>query len=401
MPQTPLDILTRLVTRSERIVAGIMSGTSVDAVDVALVRLRGSGRSLKAELLHYSETLFAEELQNRIFANAEVSSSNVNDICLLHSALAHVYAAAVKGCVAEAGLDLEDVHLIGMHGQTLRHLPEPMEIGGHQVSSTLQVGSGSMLATQLRIPVVYDFRSGDMALGGQGAPLVPYTDGVLYRSEREHRVLLNIGGIANCSILPRGCAPSDVVAFDTGPGNMLVDALTRKYYGREFDEGGSIALSGSVNPDLLTWLRQHPYYRQRLPKSAGRELFGEDYLQNYLTLARELGVTEPPDIIATAAEITVYSIAAQLRPFCEEWDDVHLYVSGGGAHNRFFIDGLRYSLPRARVETSAAIGVDPDAKEAVAFAILANEWLMGNRAGLPLATGARRSALLGVLAIPA
>lgn len=401
MPRTPLDTLTTLVTRHERIICGIMSGTSVDAVDVALLRVRGGGSSLAFDLLHYSETLFSEELQNRIFANAEVSSSNVNDICLLHTALAHVYAAAVRACVREAGMEIEDVDLIGMHGQTLRHLPAAMSIGGHEICSTLQIGSGPTLATLLQIPVVYDFRSGDMALGGQGAPLVPYTDALLFASDEEHRVLLNIGGIANCSILPCGCAPGDVVAFDTGPGNMMVDALMRKFYGREFDEGGAVASSGSVHPDLLTWLRQHPYYRQRLPKTAGRELFGEDYLHDYLNLAAELGVREPADLVATAAEITVRSITAQLRGLVEGWERFHLLVSGGGARNRYFLEGLRYGLPQARVELSSAVGIDPDAKEAIAFAVLANEWLMGNATGIPAVTGARRPGLLGALAIPA
>ncbi|MDT8324916.1 MAG: anhydro-N-acetylmuramic acid kinase [Bacteroidota bacterium] len=401
MPRTPLDILTTLVTRPERIVCGIMSGTSVDAVDVALLRLRGSGNALSLEVLHYSETLYAEELQNRIFANAEVASSNVNDICLLHTALAHVYAAAVRACVHEAGMEIEDVDLIGMHGQTLRHLPAAMSIAGHDVCSTLQIGSGPTLATLLQVPVVYDFRSGDMALGGQGAPLLPYTDALLFSSKEEHRVLLNIGGIANCSILPRGCAAADVVAFDTGPGNMMVDALMRRFYGREFDKDGKVASTGNVHPDLLTWLRQHPYYRQPLPKSTGRELFGEDYLQDYLHVAAELGLREPADLVATAAEITVRSITAQLRVFAEEWQGFRLFVSGGGAHNRYFLEGLRYGLPNARVDSSSALGIDPDAKEAVAFAVLANEWLMGNCAALPGVTGVRRPALLGALAIPA
>jgi anhydro-N-acetylmuramic acid kinase len=401
MPRTPLDTLTSLVTRPERIICGIMSGTSVDAVDVALLRVRGGGSALSLELLQYTETLYSEELQNRIFANAEVASSNVNDICLLHTALAHVYASAVRDCVREAGMEVDDVDLVGMHGQTLRHLPESMSIGGHDICSTLQIGSGPTLATLLQVPVVYDFRSGDMALGGQGAPLVPYTDALLFASDDEHRVLLNIGGIANCSILPRGCTPGDAVAFDTGPGNMMVDALMRKFYGREFDKGGVVAVSGNVHPDLLTWLRQHPYYRRRPPKSAGRELFGEDYLNDYLDLAAELGVREPADLVATAAEITVRSITAQLRALTEEWDGFHLIVSGGGAHNRYFLEGLRYGLPNARVDTGSVLGIDPDAKEAIAFAVLANEWLMGNTAAIPRVTGARRPGLLGALAIPA
>ena len=340
-------------------------------------------------------------MQNRIFANAEVSTSNVNDICLLHTALAHIYAAAVSDALQNAGLDPNQVDLIGMHGQTLRHLPDAMRIGGHEVRSTLQIGSATTLATLLGIPVVYDFRSGDMALGGQGAPLVPYTDTMLFRSAEEHRVLLNIGGIANCTVIPRDCGVEDVLAFDTGPGNMLVDALMRKFYGKEYDEGGAIARAGTVQPDLLSWLQQHPYYRSAPPKSAGRELFGEDYLQDYLTLARELRVQDKGDLIATVSEMTVRSIAGQLRPITSGWHSFKLFVSGGGTHNRFFLEGLHHAMPNAKVESSSGLGVDPDAKEAVAFALLANEWLLGNPANLPLVTGARRAALLGALALPA
>jgi anhydro-N-acetylmuramic acid kinase len=377
-----------------------MSGTSVDAVDVAITRVHGGGETARVELLHFTETLYSEELQNRIFANSEITSSNVNDICLLHSTLAHVYAAAVRACAREAGMEVSEIDLVGMHGQTLRHLPGQVNIGGQQVRSTLQIGSGPTLATLLQVPVVYDFRSGDIALGGQGAPLVPYADAVLFRSRDEHRVLLNIGGIANCTVLPRACALADVTAVDTGPGNMIVDALMRKFYGREFDERGMIASSGTVQPDLLSWLFQHPYYREKAPKSAGREMFGEDYVEDFLNMAHELGVREPADLVATASEITVRSIAAHIQAYAAEWHDFHLLISGGGARNRFFVDGLRYALSNARIDDSSVVGVHPDAKEALVFSLLANEWLMGNPANLPAVTGAERPGLLGALALP-
>ncbi|MBE0642581.1 MAG: anhydro-N-acetylmuramic acid kinase [Bacteroidetes bacterium] len=378
-----------------------MSGTSVDAVDVALVRLKGSGPSLEVEQIHFAETLYAEELQQRIFNNCEVASSNINDICLLHTAITHVYADAVRATCRECDIALEEVDLIGMHGQTLRHLPEAVHIAGHDICSTLQIGSGPTLSTLLRIPVVYDFRAGDMALGGQGAPLVPYVDHLLFQSEAEDRVLLNIGGIANLTLLPRGGGISDALAFDTGPGNMLVDALMRKYYGREFDEDGVVASSGTVNSDLLSWMLQHPFFRQNPPKSTGRESFGEDYLDDLLNIARELSVLDISDIVATVSECTVRSISMQLRALLPSPYRFRLLLSGGGARNHFFTDGLRYSFPEATVESTSAFGVAPESKEALAFAVLANEWLVGNAANLPAATGAKRAALLGALAIPA
>lgn len=401
MPRTPLDILTRLVTKPARLVCGIMSGTSVDAVDVVLARIEGSGLSLVAQPLHFSETLYSEELQHRIFDNCEVASSNINEICQLHVALAHVYADAVRALCHEGGVAIEDVDLVGMHGQTLRHLPGAVDIAGYAIRSTLQAGSGPTLATLLQVPVVHDFRAGDMALGGQGAPLVPAVDYLLFRSEEEHRVLLNIGGIANLTWLPRGAEAQQVQAFDTGPGNMLIDALMRKFLGREYDEDGAVASMGSVNNDLLSWMLKHPYFRQKPPKSTGRESFGEDYLDGLLEVARELSVLEVPDVIATASECTVRSISMALRTLLPTGASFRLLLSGGGARNRFIANGLRYAFPEAIVENTAALGVNPDAKEALAFAILANEWLMGNTANLPAATGATRAALLGSLSLPA
>lgn len=400
MQRSPLDILTRLVTVPDRLVCGIMSGTSVDGIDVALVRIRGEGLHTRTELLHFREVLFAEELQTRIFANSEAASSNVNDICLLHAALSHAYAAAVEETCHSAGVDTEKLDLVGLHGQTLRHLPEPMQIAGSSIRSSLQAGSGPMLATLLDTPVVYDFRSNDLVLGGQGAPLVPHVDYLLFRSEKEHRALLNIGGIANVTLLPRGCDEKEVAAFDTGPGNMIIDGLMRKFYGREFDEDGAVARSGTVNVDLLAWMMQHSYYRQPPPKSAGREIFGEDYLSDFLHVARELSARDTNDLVATAAEATVRSISWQMLAVVDTWDSFHLYVSGGGARNRFFTDGLRHACPSATVQSASALGVDPDAKEAIAFAVLANEWLMGNTANLPAATGASRPAVLGAFALP-
>ncbi|MBR9976488.1 MAG: anhydro-N-acetylmuramic acid kinase [Bacteroidetes bacterium] len=401
MTDTPLEILTRMITRPSRVVCGIMSGTSVDAVDVVLTRIHGGGGASRIEQLHYVEVLYAEELQQRIFNNCEVASSNVNDICLLHIALAHVYADAVRTASRESGIPLEDIDLIGMHGQTLRHLPEAIEISGYDIRSTLQIGSGPTLATLLQCPVVHDFRAGDMALGGQGAPLVPYVDYLLFHSNTEDRILLNLGGIANMTVLPAGGDLLDIAAFDTGPGNMLIDALMRKYYGREFDEDGATARAGSVNADLLAWMMQHPFFRKQPPKSTGRESFGENYLDNLISVSRELSVPDIADVIATVSECTVRSIAMHVRSFVKDDRSFRLLLSGGGAHNQFIVEGLRHAFSQATVESTEVLGISPQAKEALAFAVLANEWLMGNPANAPSATGAERAALLGALSLPA
>jgi anhydro-N-acetylmuramic acid kinase len=398
MTRSPLDILQRLVTKNERLVCGVMSGTSVDAVDVALVRLRGGGPGTALHLVHAHETLFPEELQDMIFANSEPSRSTVSDICVLHSALAHLYADAIREACGAAGIALADIDLVGLHGQTIHHMPEPTQAGPYDVRSSLQIGSGPTLAALLGVPVVSDFRAPDLALGGQGAPLVPYVDWLLFRHDTEHRIMLNIGGIANLAWLPACCRDDDVLAFDTGPGNMIVDALMRVLYGREFDDGGRVAQSGRVAPDLLDWMLRHPYFRQPYPKSAGRELFGTAYTQQYLQIARELSVAAPADLVATAAECTVRAIAAGVQSLVPADAPAALYLMGGGAKNLFFRNALRFALPAARVADVQELGINADAKEAVCFAVLANEWLQGNAANLPRVTGARRKILLGSFA---
>ena len=396
---SPLDILTRYSTADSHVVCGIMTGTSVDAVDVVIARIRGGGLALDAEILHSHRTLFPEEVRDMIFANSSPSTSSVSDICLLHAVLAEVYADAVHQTCREWGHEISDLDLVGIHGQTLYHIPEPVTVAGYSIRSTFQAGNGSMLARLLGLPVVSDFRSADIAAGGQGAPLVPYVDYLLFRSEEEDRIMLNIGGIANLTCLPAGGGEDEIFASDVGPGYMLVDQLMRKFYGKEFDEGGKIAGSGRINPDLKAWILSHEFFSLPFPKSTGREVFGERFMDNYLELAREFQVSTPEDLVATAAQATVTAISRVIAQLAGEETATGLYVSGGGAFNEFFLTGLRHSLPQCRVRTSDALGVPPDLKEALAFAILAHEWMQGHPANLPAVTGASQRAILGSFAI--
>jgi anhydro-N-acetylmuramic acid kinase len=399
MTQSPLDILTSLALKDSRLICGVMSGTSVDAVDVAIVRVGGGGLGTTLELVQYTETLFPEEVQQLVFSNSDVSSSNVYDICLLHAALAHTYAESVRQACEEAGIDVRSLDLVGVHGQTMHHIPEPAQLGRHLVRSTLQIGSGPTMAALLGVPVLTDFRAADMAVGGQGAPLVPYADYLLFRSPDEHRLLLNIGGIANLTWLPADCVADDVAAFDSGPGNMVVDALARQFFGKEFDEGGAIARTGRVNPDLLSWMLGHPYFRRTPPKSTGRETFGSEFVGTYLQIARDLEIETPADLIATAAECTVRTASTAISQLTHGCSDYALYVGGGGAKNLFFTEGLRFSLPNAQLKPFDVCGIQADAKEAVCFAVLANEWLHGNPTNLPRVTGASRRVILGSLSV--
>lgn len=370
-----------------RLVAGVMSGTSLDGVDVALVRLAGSGRDVRVMPLESFSTPYSDELKTRILALADPSNpaatSTAGALAALHVELADVYSAAIRSAVADAGRSLAELDLVGCHGQTVFHDPE--------AGVTLQLGDPARMAQQLGVPVVGDFRQGDMALGGEGAPLIPYMDWALFTHDTEHRLLLNLGGIANVTSLPPACDREAVLAFDTGPANMLLDGLARELTGEPMDRGGALALAGQADMTVVEALLNHPYFRRRPPKSTGRELFSAAYLNDFLGRTAHLGVE---DRMATAAAVTVQSVARAVRDFLPGKPQ-RMWVSGGGVHNRAVMQGLAAALTGLVVEPLSAAGYDPDAKEALCFALLAHEALNGVATGMPSVTGASGRAFSG------
>jgi anhydro-N-acetylmuramic acid kinase len=392
--------LARLMAQPVRTVAGLMSGTSLDGVDVAIAELEGSGRTLAIRPLAFEHYPYDERLRDLLLANSAPETSSVRDLSQLHSRLAHVYAAAVEHAVIAAGLATRDIDLIGCHGQTVHHVPDPEDCAGVEIRSTLQIGDPSTLACLLGLPVVGDFRTADMALGGQGAPLVPYFDFVAFSSEHETRGLLNLGGIANLTVLPAGCGVSDVFAFDTGPANMIVDQLMLRFFGEPYDEAGATASSGVVDETLLTYLMSDAYLHRTPPKSTGRERYGHDFVDRLLRNSRA-EVLSREDVIATVSAFTAESVAHAYERFIRPQHAIdRLIVAGGGMHNRHIMEGLRQRFAPATVETADAHGVDPDGKEALCFAVLAHEWLNGVPTSIPKVTGATRPALLGKLCLP-
>ena len=349
-----------------------MSGTSLDGIDVAVVDISKD----KWNVVAHSTTPYSRVLRERIL---EVSNTTTHTsaIARLNFELPDAYAKAVK----KTGVPLQTIELVGCHGQTVFH----------EERSTLQLGDGSVLAERLGIPVVSDFRPRDMAAGGKGAPLVPYVDCRLYADPVLGRVALNIGGIANITAIPPGGKADDIVAFDTGPGNMVVDQLvaihTRQR--RKCDLGGQFAARGKLNRELLDSLLRRQYYRQPPPKTAGREQYGADFVQ-------DLRRTELPmlDLIATATALTPATIAIGIKRFVKHRVD-EIVAAGGGVHNRTMMGYLQSFLPGVRVRTSSEFGIDNDAKEAVAFAILAYETWHKRPSNLPSATGAKRPVILG------
>jgi anhydro-N-acetylmuramic acid kinase len=346
-------------------VAGIMSGTSLDGIDVAIVEIRG--RSIRT--LGFRSTPYPEA--TRIALLGELDSARISR---LNFVLADLYARAVLEAVKRFG----PVELIGCHGQTIFHE------GG---ANTLQIGEPAVVAEHTGVPVVSNFRARDIAAGGEGAPLVPYLDFLLFRHPTRTRVALNIGGIANVTIIPPAAHTQDVKAFDTGPGNMVIDALVREFTkGREnYDRDGRIAATGQINRQLLRGLLRDSYYRRRPPKSAGREQYGTQFVEQMKRTE-----TSFPNLIATATALTAATIARALDRMRGD-----LIVSGGGVHNCQLMAQIAAFLPQMRIATSADYGVDPDAKEAIAFAVFAHETWRKRPSNLPSATGARHAVVLG------
>jgi anhydro-N-acetylmuramic acid kinase len=391
---------------------GIMTGTSLDAIDIALCRFENNS----VELIGSHTSAWNPELREILMSLATSERVSLDLLTRTHFELARSYSEAVSACLQKLNLSPADIRAIGLHGQTIRHLPTPVAIAQSlaPISATFQLGSGSALAALCRIDVVSDFRSGDVALGGQGAPLVPMFDARFLRSDRRTRLVTNIGGISNVTYLPIAGSVENIVAFDTGPGNMIMDGIARHSLGKPFDDAGTIAATGTVNEELLHKLLAHPYFAIAPPKSTGREIFGSEFLNIFLENI-ETGTLSVQDALATATEVTARSIvlAFQWLPKkvlslstnntkASDSDAIssidEIIVSGGGAFNIFLIERLR-TLARCEVLLSDSFGIPAQWKEAIAFAFFAKALIAREPIHIPSTTGASRTILLGSLSI--
>ncbi len=396
------------------IVAGVMSGTSADGINVALVRLGGSGSREKPvtgtgsrgrgrprhifTLLGHAEYPYPAKVRSAVLSAMNAKQARVADLARLSFLLGELYADAVLATQQQFRVKAD---LVGCHGQTLYHQGEAQIFLGRKIVATWQTGDAAVIAGRLGVPVVSDFRPADMAAGGKGAPLVPYLDYLLFRDPKFGRIVQNIGGIANLTAIPAGANASRVVAFDTGPGNMVIDAVTEALYGRAFDRGGKIAASGMVLEPVLKQILKRRFFRAAPPKTAGREEFGREFVREFL---RACGRARKEDVVATATALTARSIVDAVRRFVVKQSGRstktsfrELIVSGGGAKNATLVAMLADSLTSLGIELrfSDEFGLPSEAKEAVAFAVLANETWNRRPANLPSATGAKRSAVLG------
>ncbi|MDK1030975.1 MAG: anhydro-N-acetylmuramic acid kinase [Planctomycetia bacterium] len=377
-------------------VAGLMSGTSADGVDAAIVDISHRGVKVKA----FDTFAYLPALRRAVLDLCNTATARVDDICHYNFVLGEVFADAVVKLARKARIPLASIDLIGSHGQTIHHIPEGRRFGKTRVRSTLQIAESSVIAERTGITTVADFRPRDIAAGGEGAPLVPYADFLLFAHPRLNRAVQNIGGIANVTFLPANGGIGDIIAFDTGPGNMVMDRVVHLVSrGRhKFDPAGRMAAKGKVNEALLAELMGHRYFRRRPPKSTGREEFGREFAGALYARARKARIA-PADILATVTALTARSIADAYRRFLPGAVD-EVILCGGGARNRTLRKMLEQCVSPARVKTTGDFGIDADAKEAVSFAILAACTIRGTAGNVPAATGAKKSVVLGKI-IPA
>ncbi len=389
--------IIKLLNKKDKFVIGLMSGTSMDGIDAALTRIQNFGPETKIELLHFETFAYPDDLRKSLLKIAESGETTAKQLCELNFVVGEYFADAALAICRNSRFDHSRIDLIGSHGQTIQHLPQEASVMNKTIRSTLQIGEPAIIANRVGCPTVGNFRSADIALGGQGAPLVPYVDYILFRSSDYNRVILNIGGIANITVLRRACESREVVAFDSGPGNMVIDAIAFHFYGVSYDDKGQMALKGGVSDQLLSSMLAHPYFSRPIPKSTGREEFGRSFVDQILAAARKL-LLPPQDILATATELTARSIADAVKLAGLSITQVHeLIVSGGGTNNQAIMKALARHFKNSRVLRSDNFQIPSDAKEAICFAILANETIAAIPANLPSVTGAQRPTVLGAI----
>lgn len=402
--------MNRKVRSQKMIVAGVMSGTSADGIDVALVSIAPGSRRVVGDqsirLLGHMAHPYPRNVREAVLEAMNATSTSVAALARLNSVLGELYAEAVLATQKKFRLRSD---LVGCHGQTLYHQGEPHAFLGRKVVTTWQTGEGAITAARVGVPVVSDFRPADMAAGGKGAPLVPFLDYLWFRDRKIGRIVQNIGGIANLTAIPAGASPDAVLAFDTGPGNMVIDALTQELYKKPFDRDGKIAASGEVLESALAQVLTQSFFGAKPPKTAGREEFGREFADQFLRLCKD---GRNQDVIATATALTARSIANAIRQFVvrnfaksaktTQQTRPHpmfqeIVLSGGGARNSSLVAMIAEQLAPLGIVTrfSDEFGLPSEAKEAVAFAVLAYETWHQNPSNVPSATGAKRPAILG------
>lgn len=388
-----MNKLQALLKKNKRTVIGLLSGTSVDAVDAVLLQITGNGAKTGVKIIDFIEYPVPERIRLSVFKNSNSKTAKIDEITRLNVILGAVFADAVLKLMQKNKLTAADVDLIGSHGQTIHHLPGKIDFNGYRVKSTLQIGDPSVIANLTGIITVGDFRIADCSVDGDGAPLVPFLDHILFTHKSKNRALLNIGGISNITVLHKNASKRDVFAFDTGPGNMLIDGLTYHLFRKKYDKNAELAKKGAFNPEIFDYLAKDKVFKLQPPKSTGREHYGMEFQKKLLD---KFNKVNKYDIINTVTEFTAYSIWFNyinfIKPVCRIDE---LLVSGGGAKNPLILKSLSNYFKGVKVNKLKQNGITTDNKEAVLFAVLANECISGNPANMNRVTGSTKDVILG------
>jgi len=392
--------LYNLSKRPERLIIGLMSGTSLDGLDIALCKIGNQGLATTAEILKFDTIAYEDDFGARVRTVFSKRDVDLQQVCLLNPWIALHHAQAVLRCLDNWNYKVEEIDLIASHGQTIYHSPRSFHQQAEYGNATLQIGDGDHLATATGIITVSDFRQKHIAAGGEGAPLAMYGDYLIFGSPEENRIMLNIGGIANLTWLPASQLPGEVFSSDIGPGNTIMDALVCQQNDKlRFDVDARLARSGKVSDDLLGALKKHPFFELPLPKTVGPELFNLEYLAQAKTGSNtvQLSLT---DQLATLNRFTADCITNLIQDITAGVDSFSVYVSGGGIHNSLMLENIAAKLPGTTISSSEALGIHPDAKEALLFALLANECVAGEACNLGSADPEVKALTMGKISFP-
>ncbi len=395
-----IEKLYRVAGKPARLIVGLMSGTSVDGLDVALCRIEGNGLGTKLSLLQFETVSFDADMKAAVRSVFSKKDVNLEKLTILNPWIAMQHAAIVNRCLKKWNVPPEEVDLIASHGQTIYHAPKSLHKQSKFGNATLQTGDGDHLAFATGIITISDFRQKHIAAGGEGAPLAVYGDYLLFGKQGEHRILLNIGGIANFTYLPSDMDTSKIFSTDTGPGNTIMDAYMQQHVdGRSFDENGKVAAAGKINEKLLGELKKNDFFDQPFPKTTGPELFSLDYLAKAQSVSNT-GLISNEDMMATLNRFSADTISDAIKNATGNCGQVSVYASGGGIHNHVLLQQIKSELPNCRFYTTAHLEINPDAKEAVLFALLANECVSGNNDTWEKAANGMPAVSMGKISFP-
>ena len=384
-----LQKLFAIAQKERKMAIGLMSGTSLDGLDIALCSFTESGLNTKLNLLNFTTIPYEEGFKKEVQSVFARRVADLEKVCLLHAFIGTFHGELVLQALSGWGIKTEEVDFIASHGQTIYHAPKKLHLQPGYPNATLQIGDGDHLAVKTGILTISDFRQKHIAAGGEGAPLALYGDTILGNKAGENRILLNIGGIANLTFLPADNDLSKIVCTDTGPGNTLIDAACRAYFNQPYDKDAAIGLSGNINEPLLNALLAHPFFKERAPKTTGPELFNLDFVERAQQVSGITGISRE-DLVCTLSAFTAKSIADFINENLAA-ENIRIFTSGGGAKNIYVTNCLKRALPGMAITNTGVLGIDPDAKEAILFALLGNEALCGE----PLAIGNNPATLMG------